>query len=127
MDKIEKEVIKIISKYSGIEEKDIEPNSSIQDDLGLCGVDFYDTVEEVCLKFNINCKEFYPEDVNLPEYLDYRRSFLNPFYLFYSIFSDKPKDFPDFRVKDLIKAAKTKVLKSYKPKGSYYASKVITE
>jgi hypothetical protein len=116
----------IISKYAGVQKKYLTLDSEILYDLGIAGDDAFAMIEEICIKFDINCQNFCPADVCEQEGGDFRTILLNPFYLYRYFFHKKSVSFPSFTIRTLLKAMESKYLESVKPEGYYYAKEVIT-
>lgn len=121
------ELFEIISKYTGIEKENLTLEMEILHDLGCSGDDAYDMLSEICIKFNINCKEFHPVDVCEAEGYDIKSSIFNPIYIYKLLFHKEEVSYPSFTINILLNAIKNKKLKSIKPNNYYYAKEVITE
>ena len=72
----------LVKKYCNVRDEEIHEDADLIVDLGCWGTDAYDIVEEICIKFRINCKEFFPEDVTGSEGIDFRKSIFNFDYLY---------------------------------------------
>lgn len=124
---LQDELLHIISEMCNVNINDLTLETEILKDLGCVGDDAYDLIKTICLKYQINCKEFSPGDVCDSEGNNYIKSILNPKYFYNIIFHQERIKFPSFTINMLIKAAKSRRLKSIKPKGYYYAKKVVVD
>ena len=120
-------VYSIVKKYCNVRNEEVHFEADLIVDLGCWGTDAYELVEEICIKFEINCKEFVPSDVTGVEGIDFRRSIFNIDYLYKEFFDREKVTPPKFTIGMLLKAIETKKLKSVKPEGYYYAKEVIVE
>jgi len=123
---IKNQLFDIIEKHTSIKKENLDFDTEILNGLGCSGDDAYDMLEEVCVTFEINCKEFHPYDVCDLEANNYLYSAFNPKYLYCLIFDSEKTRFPKFTIGMLLDAVKSKRLKSIKPKGYYYAKEVVT-
>jgi hypothetical protein len=121
-EKIKDEVLEIISIYALIPKEKLSLDMEILDDLGIAGEDAYNMIEEICIKFEINCKEFNPNDVCLSEGGGIATLIVDLYHFF-----TKNMDTPTFTIRMILEAVKTKKLKSVKPEGYFYAKEVITK
>ena len=122
------EIINIIRDYCNLSsEESVHLDTDLTVDLGCAGIDAYKLIEEICIKYEMHCKDFEPDDVFYPEYIDFARSILNPVFLM-ARFEEKEKtELPKFTVGMLIEAVKNKKLASVKPWYYFYAKEIITK
>ena len=120
-DTIKNKLYEIIANYCLYKKEELNLSLDLVNDLGCWGDDAYDLIEEICVKFKIDCIDFNPNDVTGSEGLDYKRTILNPKYLYKLLFEKEKTKIPKFTIGMLFKAIKTKKLKSIRPSGYYYA------
>ena len=124
---LKNELFEIIADHYGLEKETLDLSLDFYEDLGCAGDDFFELIENICIKYNIDCKNFNPYDVTIKEGLDFVRSIWNLNYLYCVLFDKDKVKMPKFTIGMLLKAIKSKKLESIKPEGYYYAKEVVVE
>ena len=124
---LKNKLFEIIADYCGFKKDELDLSLDFYEDLACAGDDFFELIEKICIKFDIDCKDFNPYDITITEGLNFVRSIWNLNYLYCVLFDKEKVKIPTFTIGMLLKAIKSRKLKSIKPEGYFYAKEVIVE